>query len=161
MWKQLKNFSKYEVSTSGVVRNIKTGNNLKPRNNKPSRNNKGYYVFDLYNDAGIKKSLKRSRILAILFIDNPENFPEVDHKDGDTHNDTLNNLEWVSKSENCNRAAKKRSNSRYTTLDTEKLILQLRGEGLTYSKISEITKTPMSTVSRIINGINKSSTTIL
>lgn len=159
MWKQLENYSKYEINEEGIVRNIKTGNNLKARNCRPSRNNKGYYVFDMYNDKGIKKSLKRARVLAILFIPNPNDLPEVDHKDEDTHNDAISNLQWVTRKDNCMKTAITRKHSRYTSVETEKLVLTLREEGLSYSKIYKASGVPIATISRIINGINKGSTT--
>jgi hypothetical protein len=159
MWKQLEKFSKYELNEQGIVRNIKTGNNLKARLCRPGRNAVGYYVFDMYNDVGRKKSLKRSRILAILFIDNPEELPEVDHIDEDTLNDELSNLAWVTRKENCLRTSMSRKHSRYTPVEKEEHVLRLKEKGLTYSQIKGITGVPIATISRIVNGVNLGSTT--
>lgn len=40
------------------------------------------------------------RILALTFIPNPENLETVNHKDGDKLNNSLSNLEWVSRKDN-------------------------------------------------------------
>lgn len=53
---------------------------------------------------GIKKRVNIHRLLAELFIPNPDNLPQVDHIDGNTDNNSVENLEWVSASENSRRA---------------------------------------------------------
>ena len=49
---------------------------------------------------GKKRQVKIHRMVAETFLDNPENKPIVNHIDGDTHNFSINNLEWVTASEN-------------------------------------------------------------
>ena len=50
------------------------------------------------------KQVRVSRLVATHFIPNPENKPEVNHKDGDPLNNDVNNLEWVTRSENMQHA---------------------------------------------------------
>lgn len=53
---------------------------------------------------GKKKQIKVHRLVAETFLPNPEDKPIVNHKDGDTHNYHLSNLEWATAKENSNHA---------------------------------------------------------
>jgi DNA-binding Lrp family transcriptional regulator len=68
-------------------------------------NKLGYATVSIkVNNKNINKLLHR--LLAIQFIPNPENKPEINHIDGDTGNFSLENLEWVTHSENGKHAYK-------------------------------------------------------
>lgn len=58
---------------------------------------KGRYKVSLYSHPHIL-----SRVVAITFIPNPDNKPEVNHKDENPKNDRVDNLEWVTRKENLN-----------------------------------------------------------
>lgn len=62
-------------------------------------NNKGY-LFVCAKEEGRRKNLLIHRLVAEAFIPNPENKPEVNHIDGNPHNNKVDNLEWVTSSEN-------------------------------------------------------------
>ena len=55
--------------------------------------NKGYYVISLVKNK-IKKQLRIHRLVAQAFIPNPDNLPQVNHKDGNKQNNCVDNLEW-------------------------------------------------------------------
>ena len=62
-------------------------------------NNKGY-LFVSAHENGHRKNLLIHRLVAEAFIPNPEKKPEVNHIDGNPHNNRVDNLEWVTSSEN-------------------------------------------------------------
>ena len=78
------------------------------------KNNKGYYVFNITVD-GKRKTLMLHRVIANTWLPNPNNLPCVNHKDEDTNNSCVFNLEWCDVSYNnaygtaVKRAAIKRS----------------------------------------------------
>jgi len=65
----------------------------------PNVNNSGYYYITLCKD-GRHCCLKVHRLVAMTFIDNPNNLLEVNHKDGNKLNNCVDNLEWCTHSEN-------------------------------------------------------------
>ncbi|HBU8587317.1 TPA: HNH endonuclease, partial [Escherichia coli] len=61
----------------------------------------GYAFVGLYPGGGKRPSYKMvHRIVAEVFIDNPDGKPEVNHKDGNKLNNKVENLEWVTRTEN-------------------------------------------------------------
>jgi hypothetical protein len=91
-WRSISDFPNYSVSNFGNIKNNKT-NKLMRLNNKG-----GYFHISLINNQS-KKSLKVHRLVALAFIDNPEDKPEVNHKDKNKLNNNINNLEWNTKKE--------------------------------------------------------------
>lgn len=89
MYKQLENFSNYLIYPDGKIINIKSNRSI-----THSLHCSGYYIVKLVDDAGIRKTFRLHRLLAILFIPNPNNFPYINHKDENKQNNSLDNLEW-------------------------------------------------------------------
>lgn len=95
----------YAVSNFGNVMNINTKKILSPQD-------KGYLFVTLHNVSntrnkkGYRKQYRIHRLVAKYFIDNPDNKPYVNHKDGNKHNNNVDNLEWVTESENTQHAYK-------------------------------------------------------
>lgn len=66
---------------------------------KPGKMSSGYKMVSLVRD-GVNKSLSIHRLLAIHFIPNPNNLPQVNHIDGNKTNNSISNLEWCTRSHN-------------------------------------------------------------
>jgi len=69
------------------------------------KNHTGYIMISFKNN-GKTKTYQLHRIVALMFIENPENKPFVNHIDGNKTNNCADNLEWVTKSENTLHAHK-------------------------------------------------------
>ena len=65
------------------------------------RNRLGYMTVGI-NINGVKKRMFVHRLLAITYIENPENKKEIDHIDGNPSNNSLDNLRWATPKENSN-----------------------------------------------------------
>lgn len=99
VWKDIIGYEGlYQISNFGNVINVKTKKPLKGKKDK-----KGYLCVVLYSN-GKRKEHKRHRLVALNFIPNPFNKPEVNHKDGDKANNYVDNLEWATTKENINHA---------------------------------------------------------
>ena len=96
IWKHVKGYDKYFVSSMGNVMNIKTGRILKPVDN-----GKGYIFVSLCSHGNSLTHLVH-RLVAEAFIPNPKNKPEVNHRDEVKTNNLLGNLEWLTRTENNN-----------------------------------------------------------
>lgn len=95
IWKEIKGFENYQISNTGLIRN-------EEKILSPFDNN-GYDRIQLIN--GDKKQKKLiHRLVAEHFIPNPGNKPQVNHKDLNTKNNDVDNLEWVTNQENVQHA---------------------------------------------------------
>lgn len=148
-WKIIKNHPTYEVSELGEIRNRKTKHVIKPR-----LSDRGYLKIQLN-----RKTYRVHRLVAQSFIDNPLNLPEVNHKDGDKTNNTVSNLEWVSKKENIQHSFRMGLNNRWEkhfrsrlTKEQADEIRRIYLEGKTTQKqLATVYNVHPSTISRVIN----------
>jgi hypothetical protein len=117
IWKEIEGYDgMYEVSNMGRVRSWKKriGFNKFTRGDLPVIRNLnfvlGYFHCHLSKN-GISKAFKVHRLVAIHFIDNPENHRYVDHIDGNKQNNYVSNLRWVNKSQNEYNSKKGKNNT--------------------------------------------------
>ena len=85
---------KYAVSNLGNIKNLKTNRLL-----KGDTHENGYKRVQLMTDEG-RKHYRVHRLVALMFIPNPENKPQVDHLNGIRQDNRLENLRWVNNKEN-------------------------------------------------------------
>lgn len=86
----------YQVSNLGNVKSFHKG---KERILKPGIEQWGYYHVILCKD-GIQQKYRLHRLVAEVFLQNPNNLPEVNHKDENKKNNRVDNLEWCTSSYN-------------------------------------------------------------
>lgn len=106
IWKSVVGYEGlYEVSSLGNLKSLDRVKgmygqlkNYKGRDLKPN-SNKGYLKQILHKD-GERKYAQVHRLVAIAFLPNPENKQEVNHKNGIKTDNRVDNLEWVTTSEN-------------------------------------------------------------
>ena len=98
MWKKLGD--NYIISDEGIIKNIATDRVI-----NPWLNNNGYRYVTL-NLEGTRKNYRVHRLVAEKFIPNPNNLPQVNHKDGNKQNNEIDNLEWCDSSYNVQHAIK-------------------------------------------------------
>jgi hypothetical protein len=155
--KQLKNYQNYSVTKEGTVINNKTNRELKPINGSD-----GYYYVGLSNKSKVKR-FAIHRIVASAFLSNDENKREVNHINGIKTDNRLENIEWVTPSENMKHAYKfglkianrKTINNKFV-LDTE--------TGIFYNSAREASRLlgiNENTLRGYLTGINPNKTSLI
>jgi len=84
----------YQASNKGRIKSRKTGKIL-----KPSITCYGYSQVTLCKNRN-KKNFRNGRLIAKVFIPNPDDKPQINHKNGIKTNDYTKNLEWVTEKQN-------------------------------------------------------------
>lgn len=106
-WKNIKDYPNYQVSNLGRIRSVdrivKSAYNSKRKMSekilKPNIKSR-YPSITLYDNDGKAENKTIHRIVATTFIPNPNNYPVVNHKDGNRLNNCVDNLEWCTQSHN-------------------------------------------------------------
>lgn len=93
---EIPGFGDYMVSRCGLFLSVKRS---KYKILNSSLNGNGYNVVHLFKN-GKRNVFQAHRIVAAVFLGNPENKPEVNHINGVKSDNRANNLEWVTRSEN-------------------------------------------------------------
>lgn len=151
--------TRYIVDIMSNIYNKKTGKKL-----VPILSSGGYYRVQLTTKKYHAKSYSVHRITAIAFIPNPENKPDVNHKDGKKYHNYATNLEWVTKSENIIHAYNNNlkikpkgeinPKAKLSYDDVEKIwkIITDKNNDLSFKEIGDLFHVSKSTISHIYNG---------
>ena len=99
IWKPIKDYENYYVSTLGRVKSTKQWNGSCERILKQGISNKGYSVVALCKN-GKPKSFNVHRLVANAFIPNPNNFDQINHINENKTDNRVENLEWCTSSYN-------------------------------------------------------------
>ncbi|MCI6614441.1 MAG: NUMOD4 domain-containing protein [Mollicutes bacterium] len=99
IWKDVIGYENlYKVSNWGRVKSFRFG---KERILKTFKNKDGYLQVGLWKN-NKRKIFLVHRLVAQAFLDNPNNLPEVNHKDENKLNNVVSNLEWCDRTYNVN-----------------------------------------------------------
>ncbi len=102
IWRPIEGYEGlYEISSYGRVKSLKNSIILRPKK-EPT----GYLRCNLYLNKNVK-TVSIHRLVAQAFIPNPDNLPEVNHKDEDKTNNKVDNLEWCDHKYNSNYGTRK------------------------------------------------------
>ena len=157
IWKDIKDYEGlYQINNLGEIKslyNYRGGNNI-----LVPRIKKGYYTIGLRKN-NVRKWYSVHRLVAEAFIENPDNLPQVNHKDENKLNNNVENLEWCTAKYNNSYGNRLKKVSESNKL--KKTVIQYDLEGNFINKFSSIsnaskkTKTNKSDISRCINNKRK------
>jgi hypothetical protein len=106
IWKDIEGYEGlYQISNMGRVKACaKWGGCIfqKEKLLKLHDNGKNYLYVDLYNHKSERRKYYIHRLVGKAFIDNPNNYPHINHKDENKLNNVYYNLEWCTAKYNCN-----------------------------------------------------------
>lgn len=117
IWKDIEGYEGlYQVSNMGRVRSRVCGGKRKAGQESKSKlsknwkilscSNANWYMSTTLTKDLTSKSARVHRLVAEAFIPNPLNLPQVNHIDGDKHNNRVDNLEWCTSSHNVRHSIK-------------------------------------------------------
>lgn len=93
---------RFEVFENGTVNRIANGVSAPAKQSYTGRGMR--YATVCYSESGRQYHVYVHRLVATAFIPNPKHLPQVNHKDGNPRNNTVENLEWVTPSQNITHA---------------------------------------------------------
>lgn len=155
-------YDRYYISNFGRVKALpiktKFGNTYKKypeRFVKSWQNKKGYHYVTL-SEYGIKSNHILHRLVALAFVENPKNYPQVNHLSADKNNNRFDNLEWCSAEQNLKHARDLGlnnsigSNNKLAKFSKEQIIL-IRKSALSTTDIANFFRCSIAIISRIRN----------
>jgi hypothetical protein len=137
---------------------------LRPERILGLREGKYGYLYTNLSFNKVRKTVKPHRLVAQMFIENPDNKPCVNHINGIKSDNTLKNLEWCTYAENTEHAHKtglkkgikgeKSHLSKLTKENVEEIRLKYLKGNISQEKLGEYYNVSQSQIYRIVNKIN-------
>lgn len=162
IWKDIKGYEGlYQVSNLGKVKSLarfiqrnRVGGRYYPELIlKPTINIKRYgYLYVHLHKKGVTKVVTVHRLVAEAFISNPNNLPEINHKDENKSNNCVDNLEWCTSKYNANYGNR---NLKMSQAQGIKVVAYNNEEYLIFNSQSEAGRVLGVAPSNITNCVNK------
>lgn len=152
---RVRSLDRYVTHSRGVVKYIRKGCVLKQNTDKG-----GYKYVGLYKDGKVKY-IKVHRLVAQVFLHNPDNLPEVNHIDENKSNNRVDNIEWCSHKQNCNHGTRneRMSKNKLNYQSYSKPVLQYTKDGqfvAEYPSIAEAERNiKLTNIQSVLNGNRK------
>lgn len=163
IYKDIKNYEgRYMISNYGNVKSLeRTCDNKYNKNRiyreciyKPSICTGGYLYVSLTDLNNKKKRIRVHRLVADAFITNIDSKIDVNHKDGNKKNNHVDNLEWVTRSENLSHAYKMKLRSKKHVLtNDEAYAIKYKLIGFTQLELAKIFNCSQMAISNLKRGL--------
>ena len=106
VWKTIPGYEMYQASNKGRIKSIacvhRNGGHYKEHIMKQVPDRLGYMRLNLAIGLPKPKLFLVHRLIAMTFVDNPNNYPYINHKDENPSNNCVENLEWCDQKYNVN-----------------------------------------------------------
>ena len=154
-YKKIKGYSHYRIYKNGRIYSEFINRYI-----TPTEDSSHYLQNTLVDDNGNRKTIKTHRLVAIAFLPNPENLPDVNHKDFNRRNNNVENLEWCTEKYNTQYTSKynldpnKESYMKLSPLTEEHVLLipTLLNYGFSVKLISRLYRVGHITIRNIVSG---------
>ena len=150
-YKVIKDYPDYAITRDGEVCNLKTNRKLKPYKDRT-----GYICLNITRRSS-KIHFKIHRLVAVAYIDNINNYPQVNHINGIKADNRVENLEWCTPSQNIKHAfinkliispfGEKHGKSKLTELQ----VLEIRNSSLSKKELAVLYNVSERNINFIIN----------
>lgn len=148
IWKDVPNYEGiYQVSNLGNIKSLKYDRTGEERILKTNKDSGGYLKVNLYKNRKPKTYLVH-RLVATVFLPNPDNLEEVNHINQIKNDNRVSNLEWCDAKYNCNYGTRNdrmvSTRTKKNSYGAEKSVMQLSKNGIkiinTYKSTQEASR---------------------